>query len=70
MRARFADIKKHGHEGTELRRVFELSENIALVLGAPLVGLLYILTFALVGTAALFCYGLKALGVKCRIFHR
>jgi hypothetical protein len=70
MRMRFAEVKKRSHEDTALRRAFEVSENIALFIATPFVGLLYVLTFTLVGAAAVLCYGLKAFGVRCRIFHR
>lgn len=70
MRVHFAEVKKRSHEDTALRRVLEVSENIALFIAIPFVGLLYVLSFAIVGLVAVFCYGLKAFGIKCRTFHR
>lgn len=70
MRLRFAEVKKRSHEDTALRRVLEVSENIALFIATPLVGLLYVLAFTVVGAAAILCYGLKAFGVRCHIFRR
>lgn len=70
MKVRFAEVKKRSHEDTALKRVLEVSENIALFIATPFVGLLYALTFTVVGAAAVLCYGLKALGIRCHIFHK
>ena len=70
IRTRFAEIKEHTQQHTALRRVFEHTDNIAFLIAAPFIGLLYVLTFAVVGIVAVFCYGLKAFRVRCRIFHK
>ena len=70
LQARFAGVKKYSHEGTALRKVLHISENVSVLIATPFVGLLYVLTFALVGIGAVFCYGLKAVGMRCRIFNK
>ena len=57
---------KHRHEerGTLLNSL----ENVGLFLLTPVIGLGYAVGYGLVGMAAVFCYGLKAFGIRCGVF--
>jgi len=43
--------------------------SVLLFLVAPFAGLAYVVGYGLIGTAAIFCYGLKAFGVRCGMFR-
>ena len=42
--------------------------EFALFLAAPFIGLAFVVFYGTVGLVTVFCYGLKAFGIRCGIF--